>query len=59
MEKLEIILMLSAVILGAIVLVSSRFVRAVCRESIRRPRHKCELEVDAAGVTVRQSSEME
>ncbi len=54
MEKLEIILMSLAALLGIFFLMSSRSARAVCRECLRRTHRRCEIEVNGAKVTIRR-----
>jgi hypothetical protein len=41
----EVSLMCLAVVIGIVVLLSSKFVRTVCREAITHPRQHCEINV--------------
>ncbi len=50
--RFQVILMFAAVVVAVIVLLSSKFVRAVAKEAILRPRHHCEIEVQGDKVSV-------
>jgi len=52
---LQIALMCAAVALAVIVICSSRLLRTICWEALRR-RHPCEIQVHRDGVSVRQLS---
>jgi hypothetical protein len=52
---LQIVLMCAAVATAAIVICSSRLLRTICWEAIRR-RHPCEIQVRRDGVSVRPLS---
>jgi hypothetical protein len=43
--NVEVLLMCLAVVIGVIALLSSKFVRTVCREAITHPRQQCEINV--------------
>lgn len=43
----ELILICVLVVVAIVALLSSKFVRAVCREAIFRPRNRCEIQPDS------------
>jgi hypothetical protein len=51
--RFQVILMFAAVLVTVIVLLSSRFVRTITKESILRPRDRCEIEVQGDKVSVK------
>ena len=54
--EIELIIMGVAVLLGIVVLLSSKIVRAICFEAIFHPRDHCKLKVSDGKVTVSQEN---
>jgi hypothetical protein len=52
----EIILMCVAVAIAAVVILSSKFLRTLCREAIFHRRQRCEIQVHGNDVSVKQLS---
>ena len=51
---IEIILMGFGVAVAIIALLSSKFVRTVCREAISHPRNRCEIQVRGEKISVKR-----
>lgn len=54
--QIELIIMCVAVLLGIVVLLSSKVVRTICFEAIFHPQDHCKLEVRDGKVTVSQEN---
>jgi hypothetical protein len=52
--NIDIILMGVGVVVAIIALLSSKFVRAVCRETIFHPHKHCEIQVHDEGVSIKR-----
>ena len=52
--RFQLFFMLGAVVLSIIVLLSSKFVRALCSEAILRPRHRCEIQTHGDEVLIKR-----
>lgn len=52
--RFQLFFMLGAVVVAAIVFLSSKFVRAVCKEAILRPRHRCEIQAHGDEVVIKR-----
>jgi uncharacterized membrane protein len=50
--RFQVILVGSALVVAVVAFLSSRYVRAVFKESIVHPRDRCEIEVDRTKVSV-------
>lgn len=53
--RFQIILMGAGLVVAIIAFLSSKYVRAVFKESISHPRDKCEIEVDRTKVSVKRT----
>jgi hypothetical protein len=56
-EKLmysEVYLMCAGVVIAIVALLSSKFVRAICREAIFHPRQRCEIQARGGKVSVKR-----
>ena len=51
----ELILICVLVVVAIVALLSSKFVRAVCREAIFRPRNRCEIQVQGENISVKRA----
>lgn len=55
----EIILMGIAVAVAIVALLSSKFVRAICREAIFHPHHHCKIRIHDKGLSIKRAKTRE